>query len=79
VARCERKVATISRKEGSWEWMKEVFWTRELAWLCVPTPRVVAEGVFVRKEKEWVCGCCMSLSVLEDDVAGGDAETSGRS
>jgi hypothetical protein len=59
--------------------MKEVFWTRELAWDCVPTPRVEAEGVFVRKEKEWV-GCWeVSLSVLEEDAGGGDAETSGRS
>jgi hypothetical protein len=56
-----------------------VFWTRELAWDCVPTPRVEAEGVFVRKEKEWV-GCWeVSLSVLEEDAGGGDAETSGRS
>jgi hypothetical protein len=56
-----------------------VFWTRELAWDCVPTPRAVAEGVVVRKEKEWV-GCWeVSLSVLEEDAGGGDAETSGRS
>jgi hypothetical protein len=58
--------------------MNEVFWVRELAWDWVPTPRDTAEGVLVRKEKEWV-GCCVSLSVLEDVGAGGDAETSGRS
>jgi hypothetical protein len=59
--------------------MNEVFWARELAWDCVPTPRDAAEGVVVRKEKERVCGCCVSLSVLEEDAADGDAETSGRS
>jgi hypothetical protein len=79
VARCERNVATISRKEGSWEWINVVFFVRELAWDWVPTPRDAAEGVAVRKEKEWVGDCCVSLSVLEEDAAGGDAETSGRS
>lgn len=50
--------------------MKEVFWTRELAWEVEPTPRAVAEGVVVRKEKEGFCG--VSLSMLEV-VEAGDA------
>jgi hypothetical protein len=50
--------------------MKEVFWTRELAWEVEPTPRAVAEGVVVRKEKE---GCGALVSRLEDVVCGGDA------
>lgn len=55
--------------------MKEVFWTSELAWEVEPTPRAVAEGVVVRKEKE---GCGALVSSLEDAVAGG-ADTSDRS
>lgn len=55
--------------------MKEVFWTRELAWEVEPTPRAAAEGVVVRKEKE---GCGVLVSSLEDAVAGEDA-TSDRS
>jgi hypothetical protein len=66
---------TISLKAGSWEEMNEVFWTRELAWLWLPTPRDVAEGVFVRKEKEW----CVASSALEADAADGADDSSGRS
>jgi hypothetical protein len=55
--------------------MNEVFWTSELAWLWLPTPRDVAEGVFVRKEKEW----CVASSALEVDAADGADDSSGRS
>jgi hypothetical protein len=56
--------------------MKEVFWTRELAWEVEPTPRAAAEGVVVRKEKE---GFCSALVSSLEDVAEAGADTSDRS